>query len=91
MKNIFPLPAEKIAENITESNVAIELQAKGISPVYKKNPNNEILNDKINFNNINIGINNNNFIIDNNNKGYKTYNNNKKFTSWTGYTNLAKQ
>ena len=37
MKNIFPLPAEKIAENITESNVAIELQAKGISPVYKKN------------------------------------------------------
>ena len=41
----------------------------------KKNPNNEILNDKINFNNINIGINNNNFIIDNNNKGYKTYNN----------------
>ena len=37
MKNIFPLPAEKIAENITESNVAIELQTKGISPVYKKN------------------------------------------------------
>ena len=34
----------------------------------KKNPNNEILNDKINFNNINIGINNNNFIIDNNKK-----------------------
>jgi len=39
---------------------------------------NDFINEKINFNNINIGINNNNFIIDNinNNKANKKYDNN---------------
>ena len=44
----------------------------------KKQPefiSNDFINDKINFNNINIGINNNNFIIDNN-KSNKKYDNN---------------